>query len=444
MTTIVAGHLVTMDPERPVAEAMAVVAGRIAAVGSLAEVRAAYPEAAVERPDAGAVLPGLIDAHLHLARAALKFEHDAGGAEPDVPGFLEIMARDWHGEEWDVPRSPAERADALRRVQPLLHGLGITGVVDPAVTEPELRGYQESWRRGELTVRVTAMPYPGLGTPRAPTVEDAIGRLSGLGLHTGFGDDVLRIGGVKVYFDGEGLKSEALLDAPWPSTGSPGRQLLADEDFAEFARFCIEYGWSMGVHAVGGGAVAKVVDLLARAAGERSLRDGRFQIIHGYLDVAPATIARAAELGLVASAQPSITWFNGARLAEELGARTDTINPLRSWLDAGARVALGSDGPFFPFDPWQLMWTAVTRRVDRRDDPLGPTEAITVAEALAGYTRSAADAAFAGADRGVLRAGRLADWIAVDRDPTALPADDLRSVRVLRTEVGGRTVFRES
>jgi hypothetical protein len=407
-----------------------------------------------------------VDAHLHLARMALKFEHDAAGAagagsaasaadavgaagagpdgfgQPDVHGFLEIMARDWHGEEWNVPRPPAERADALRRVQPYLHGLGITGVIDPAATGPELRGYQEAWRRGELTVRVTAMPYPELGTPRAPTVDDLIERLTGLGVTTGFGDDVLRIGGIKVYFDGEGLKSEALLPAPWPSTGSTGRQLLSDDDFDRVARFCVENGWSMGVHTVGGAAVGKVVDALGRAAGGASLHDTRVQIIHSYLDVPPAVIERAAELGLVVSAQPSITWFNGARLAEQLGARTDTINPLRSWLAAGARVALGSDGPFFPFDPWHLIWTAVTRRVDRRADPLGPAEAVPVEAALAAYTRGAADAAFAGDRRGMLRAGHLADWIAVDRDPLAVPVDDLRSLRVLRTDVGGRTVFR--
>jgi predicted amidohydrolase YtcJ len=116
---------------------------------------------------------------------------------------------------------------------------------------------------------------------------------------------------------------------------------------------------------------------------------------------------------------------------------------VRSWLDAGAVVAFGSDGPFFAFDPRHLIWQAVTRRVRGESVPLSLDEAITVDEALAAYTTGSAYAAFAESTRGMLRAGYLADWALWSADPTFVPIDQLRTLRVLRTDVGGRTVHDE-
>ncbi|BCJ62065.1 amidohydrolase [Micromonospora endophytica] len=443
---VIVGQIRTMDPARPLAEAMAVAGERILAVGTRAEVLAGAPaHATIEDLGGATVTPGLIDTHLHMQRGGLKIIHDLGAAHHDLDLVIETMREKGFEAGWGPqPPTLADRTAALRLVQPLMHQLGFTGIIDPAATHDELRGYQESWSRGELTMRVVAMPYPDVGDFAHPEVERAIERLRGVGLRTGFGDDRLRIGGIKVYFDGEAMKGAALRRTPWPHNGSTGEQRIPTADFQRLLDFCATDGWSVGVHAVGGAGIATVLDCFAEADRKHRIAGRQWQIIHGYLEVEPESMALAARLGVVLAAQPSIPLRNAAGLVARLGAGAERMNPLRSWLDAGVPVVLGSDGPFFPFDPRELIWSAVTRRVRGRAEPLAPEEAITVAEAFAAYTVTAAEAAFDGDGRGRLTPGRLADWVAFDRDPLAVAPDDLLALRVLRTVVGGRTVHQAS
>lgn len=434
-TTVYVAPIVTMDAEAPDAEAFAVHDGRIVAVGSVDAVRAAAGDAALEELD-GVVLPGLIDAHMHMERAGLK-ALDYVSDEDDVDVYMERMRDSFHD---DGPEDPPfeDRIRALVRVQPLLHALGITGVVDPAVTIDEMRGYQEAHRRGLLTMRTVAMPFFDIGSPRFPDVDAAIEHLDGTGVSTGFGDDVLRIGPIKVYADGEALKGQALLEQPWDDTGYRGLQRITDEDFTRLVEWCGAHSWGVGTHAVGGGAVA----LLARAyatAGE-AVATRRFQAIHAYLEPGDDAIGELAAMGTIASLQPSIIWHNGSGLRAKLGERAERANPVRTWLDAGAVLALGSDGPFFAFDPRHLMWQTITRCVAGEVEPLGMAEAITIEEALAGYTTGAAYASLAERDRGAIRVSMHADWALWSADPRRVATDELRALEVRRTDVGGRTV----
>lgn len=442
-TSVYVAPVVTMDPEAPDAQAFAVRDGRIIAVGTadgvVDEVVASVPDASVTELD-GVVLPGLIDAHLHMQRAGLK-ALDYLSDEDDVDTYIARMHASFDD---DGPEHPPfeDRVQALVRVQPLLHALGITGVVDPAVTIDEMRGYQEAHRRGLLTMRTVAMPFLDIGSPEFPDVDAVITHLDGTGVSTGFGDDLLRLGPIKVYADGEALKGQALLEHPWDDSGYTGLQRITDEEFTRLVRWCGEHGWGVGTHAVGGGAIA----LLARAyatAGD-AVATRRFQAIHAYLAPSAESIRALAQIGTIASLQPSIIWHNGAGLRAKLGDRAERANPIRSWVDAGAVLALGSDGPYFAFDPRHLMWQTVTRRVAGEAEPLSLDEAITIEQALAGYTTGAAYASLAEHDRGAIRVGMRADWALWSADPRGVPTDDLRALRVHRTDVGGVTVYEES
>ncbi|WP_084502683.1 amidohydrolase [Microbacterium indicum] len=434
------GGVVTMDPGRPHAEAFAVCGDRLTAVGTFEEVReVAGLEAEVVELD-GVVLPGLIDAHMHMQRAGLK-ALDYVDEGDDVERYIDAM-RDSFDD--DGPEHPPfeDRIRALVRVQPLLHSLGFTSIVDPAVSPDEFRGYQESRRRGLLTMRTVMMPWHDLGSPEIPDVDAVIARLDGIGLSTGFGDDLLRVGPIKVYADGEALKGQALLEEPWDDSGYRGVQRISDEDFARLVRWCAEHGWGVGAHAVGGAAVSLVArTYAAEAAG--AIRDRRHQLIHAYLEPSAETMALAAREGIIASLQPGIAIWNAPGLREKLGARAERIDPVRSWIDSGAPVAFGSDGPFFAFDPRHLIWHVVTRQIDGHP-PLDSAEAITVSQALAAYTTGAAYAAMGEESQGMLRAGRLADWALWSDDPTRVPIDDVRRLTVRRTVVGGRTVYRRA
>ncbi|MEV6349608.1 amidohydrolase family protein [Actinoplanes sp. NPDC051851] len=435
---IVIAPVVTMDSSRPHAGALATLGDRILAVGTVDEVRAACPpDTPAEKLDA-VIVPGLIDAHLHMLRAGLKaLTVPAPGGTWTAASYVAEMERTADLDEWRPgPPSPADRAAALRVIQPLLHALGITSVVDPAVTVDEMRAYQRARADGALTMRTVVMPH---------VTEDALLRLDGTGVATGFGDDHLRLGGIKVYFDGEGMRRQALLEREWtPGTGDYGLQRVDDEEFRRLALHCAAHGWSMGVHVVGGGAVARVLRVFEEVDEVTPIRDLRFQLIHAYLEPSAESMALAARLGVVASLQPSIHEINAKGLIEHLGDRAVDADPLRSWIDSGATVALGSDGPFFPFDPLHMMWKARTRMVRGLPDPVAPEQAITGFEALAAYTTGAAYAAFASQNRGVLRPGLLADWVALSADPVTCTPDQLAAARVLRTVVGGTTVFEAS
>ncbi|MFT4043699.1 MAG: amidohydrolase family protein [Gordonia sp. (in: high G+C Gram-positive bacteria)] len=432
-------RVITGNPDAPHAHAFAVHHGRVVAVGELAAVAAAVPEGTAVTELDGVVMPGLIDAHMHLQRGGLK-ALDYLAPDDDVEAFIVAMHDSFDD---DGPADPpfADRIRAIERVQPLLHALGITGIIDPAVTPDELRGYRTAHDRGLLTMRTLAMPYLELGSSATPSVDAIIDRLDGVGIATGFGDEMLRLGPIKVYADGEALAGQALLNAPWDDTGYRGRQRIGTDEYDRLATWCAGHGWGVGTHAVGGAAVDLVVGAAQRAG--PAARDLRFQVIHAYLEPSAEVMRRAAAAGVIASLQPSIIWHNGAGLRRVLGERVETANPVRSWLDAGVRVAFGSDGPFFAFDPRHLMWQAVTRRVEGAERPLAAREAISIGEALAAYTTGSAYAAFAEHERGALRPGYRADWALWSADPTSVPVDDVRGLTVLRTDVGGRTVYQK-
>ena len=439
---LVLGDVITMDPGRPRAEAIAIADGRVLAVGSREEAAAALPPGApVEQPGGGAIVPGLIDSHLHMQWAGLKLLRLLGPDAAAAPLEESLAALDaeqlhWEGEEPTLD----QRLAGLRLIQPVLHELGVVGVVDPAVVPAEMAAYVAANRRGELTVRVVAMPHPDLERGAAP----AIAALDGIGARTGLGDEMLRIGGVKIYFDGVGKDGSALRREPWPGREEEpdgrGWQRLPDEEFEALARWCAREGYSVGVHVVGGGGIDRVLAAFARIDAETPLRGLGFTLIHAYLEPSPANMELAAALGVLVAAQPAIHWWNGTGLEGRLGPGAREANPIDAWLRAGVTVGGGSDGPYFPLDPRLGLWQSRTREVRGEEDPHGPAHGLDAARALALYTTGAAAVSLAGERRGSLRPGLAADWAALSVDPLTASPEEVRSMTVLRTAVGGATV----
>ncbi|HWI73495.1 MAG TPA: amidohydrolase family protein [Baekduia sp.] len=446
MAQIVLGDIRTLDPAggRAVVEAMAIGGGRVLAVGTRAEAQAAAPAGTpVHRPDGAVIVPGLIDAHLHLQWAGLKLLRLLGPDDGPIPvaDALAALDADAFSVPWpDGEPTLDERLAGLRLIQPVIHALGITGVVDPAVLPAELAAYTECHRRGELTVRVVAMPHPDVSAG----ADGAIRALDALGVRTGFGDAQLRLGGVKVYFDGVGMGATALRREPWPGREDEpdgrGWQRLPTEDFAAIADYCARERWSLGVHVVGGGGIDAVLGVFAAVDARTPIADRRFTLIHAYLEPSAANLAQARGLGVLVAAQPSIHWSNGAGLVARLGPEAAASNPLRSWIDAGVTVAGGSDGPDFPLDPRLGLWQARTRRVRGDDAPHAPEQALDAAQALALYTTQAAVASLCDDERGMLRPGLLADWTALSVDPVRAGPDAVRTMTIAETAVGGRRV----
>ncbi len=439
---IVIGPVRTMDESQPLAEAFAVSDGLVVAVGGTADVRAALP-GAHELHHEGLVTPGLVDSHLHFQRGGLKAVRylDENATLDDFLALCAETADD--DDDWWPGQEPTldDRREGIRRGQRYSAALGLTGAIDPAVTLAEWEGYSAARANGELALRFVAMPWIPIADGSGPAAARVLEGLEAFGGRTGEGDDHLRLGGTKLYLDGEGMKGEALLEKPWGHSGLHGVQRLATDDLVELVVGAAKRGWGAGCHAVGSAAVAVALDAYAAAADAGvDIAALRYQLIHAYLEPSIQSRRRAAALGVIASLQPSLLYSNAEGLFDRLGERALPSNPMRDWLDDGATVALGSDGPYFPFDPRLLMDQAVARiTLHQPEGGFGASQAVSVEEALRSLTVAGAVASFAEERRGRIAVGMQADWVLWDRDPLLVPGN-ARSLTALRTVVGGTVV----
>jgi len=202
-------------------------------------------------------------------------------------------------------------------------------------------------------------------------------------------------------------------------------------------------GLQVMVHAIGDRAIRDLLDIYRDVADANGARDRRFRMEHAQ-HIAPGDIGRFAAQGVIACMQPYHAIDDGRWAEQVIGPeRAGTTYAFRSLLDSGARVAFGSDWSVAPATPIEGIYAAVTRRTLDDANPGGwiPEQKISVDEALHAYTTTAAYASFDENLKGMLKPGLLADFVLLDRDLTAIPPETIRDTRILRTVVGGKTVF---
>jgi predicted amidohydrolase YtcJ len=261
----------------------------------------------------------------------------------------------------------------------------------------------------------------------------------------GRGGEWLRIGGLKGFMDGSlGSHTAAMFE---PFTDAPDdRGLLLNEldDMRDWIGGADAAGLHVIVHAIGDRAIHDLLDIYLEIAAANGERDRRFRIEHAQ-HIAPQDIGRFAQQHVIASMQPYHAIDDGRWAEKVIGPeRAQTTYAFRSLMESGARVAFGSDWSVAPATPIEGIYAAVTRRTldDANPDGWIPEQKISVEQALHAYTTEAAYASFDENIKGMLRAGMLADFVILDRDLTKIPTETIREARVLRTVVGGKTVFR--
>ncbi len=335
-----------------------------------------------------------------------------------------------------IPRpSAAQTAAALRRALPTLWRVGLTGVHD-FDRRNCFAALQLLHAADELKLRVLkSIPLEDL--PLA----------AGLGLRTGFGDDMLRIGAVKVFMDGALGPQTAAMLAPYEGTDDCGILMMDADQLFEHGRLAAQNGLSLAVHAIGDRAVRAVLDAYQRLRGYEHEHlagpDLRHRIEHVQV-IHPADAGRLAELNVIASMQPLHATSDMLIADRHWGPRAGLAYAWRTQLQAGARVAFGSDAPVESPNPFLGLHAAVTRR--RADGSPGvdgwyPAQRLTLAEALHGYTAGAAYAAGMEDRLGRLAPGYLADLIVLETDPFRCNPHELRDIRPVRTMVGGQWVY---
>jgi predicted amidohydrolase YtcJ len=334
-----------------------------------------------------------------------------------------------------LPGDPPDIAvRAARLVSEKAAEVGLTTIHDIFLGPDEMRGYQEAQRRGWLKVRVQM-------SPRIGSIVDAE-KLAQMGVHTGFGNDLLKFGAAKMFADG-GMGARTVAIYPPGVIGEPSnlgvlRWTLAEMEKAHL--LAAGAGWQLETHAIGDRAIDEVLDSYAAVIKQLGLKDARFRIVHAGIST-PAVQKRMHELNVVIDGNPPFVYWIGSWFQKYGTERVRWSYPAKSYIENGIIEAAGSDVAVTPISPWWGIWAAVVRRDLQTDQIIAPEERISIEQALTLYTRNGAYAGFEEDRKGALEPGKLADFIVIDRDVLSVPADELKDVKVLQTFVNGQSVY---
>ncbi len=361
------------------------------------------------------------------------------------------IVRDEHGEptgilqetaklmvERILPASgKAEQRKALSDALAEAARFGITSIHDNAPAE-DIALYQEFRERGDLTVRVNTL-LRGWEVPE-PFLEPMIK----MGVRTGFGDDWIKLGALKLSLDGTlGSRTAAMLEPYSDDPGNTGVFRISQEELNPIIERAHRHRIQVALHAIGDAACRMALDAIEHVTKQFDWPDHRHRIEHEQ-SITREDMERFPQLGVIASLQPvhgitDLNWVE-SRVGPE---RVKTAYAWRSFLDIGTHICLGTDWPVETLDPRVGLYHAVTRQDIHGNPPGGrwPGEALTIEETLKGYTLDAAWAEFAEDRKGSLVPGKYADLCILDADPTAVDPNELLNLGVLATVVEGRTVY---
>jgi hypothetical protein len=527
------GNVYTMDAAQPRAQAMAIdtLSGRILAVGENDEVRRfAHHGSELVDLRGRTVLPGFIDAHIHLLATAYRAHYiDASVCTNEeqvaelvrqraarTPPGQWIQGGRWYKDAWQGQQFPTRASlDAAAPAHPVAlwskdgHVLWVNALalqragIDARTRDPangsilrdatgEPTGILAEEEATDLVYRVIDKSDPVLTRhlveqslqdllrAGVTTIHDIEGRdafslfqqlraedrlglrvqmilprralteLQTLGLQAGFGDDMLRLAGVKIFADGTlGSQTAAMLEDFENCPGQRGILALPESAMMETVNLATELGIHVAIHAIGDRAVRVALNSIERAQqrlSNASMRQThlRYRVEHAQL-VAPEDLERMRRLGVVASIQPFHAVADRDLAERYWGQRYRRAYAYRTMQEMGIPLALGSDAPVETFDPLSILYAAI-----QRTDPATPErsawlpeQALPVVQALWGYTLGAAYAAGEEHDKGSLQPGKLGDAVVLREDLLALEPARLRENGVQATIVGGSVLYGE-
>lgn len=524
-------HIVTLDPQSTVAQAIAIRDGRFVAVGQSDEVRAlAGPNTGEMDLEGRTLVPGLGDNHFHSIGGGPGVDLSQARSLSDVqaalaarvtevePGDVIVSNSDWHegqlkeqrlpyrrdldqavpnnpvvvvrgGHEYvlnsaaltrwgiteatpqpaggligrdaagrlngelvdrakDLVRLPRrERPDYEERIQALadehgrLNEAGLT-TVRYGSGSPELYGMlRDMKQRGILTVRTSVLFRLGGATDPA-TLDQTF---SEWGVGPNDGDEWVRVAGIKLGVDGgfEGGLLREPYEAPWDGEGGfNGLQTAPTGPYIALVRALNARGWRVATHAVGDAAIDLVLEAYEAAHRDSSIVGRRWVIEHAFVSQ-PDQLPRMKALELHISAQDHL-YLAAPSLRKYWGVeRADGVTPVRTYLDAGLDVSLGTDSPVVPYRPMWVLYHFITRNTISAG-VAGPDQRIGREDALRLSSLGNAQLTFEEDQKGSIEVGKLADLIVLSEDIMSVPEERIEDIDVVLTMVGGDIVYRES
>jgi len=355
-------------------------------------------------------------------------------------GILRETARQAVAEAIPAPTHDQRRA-AMERALAEAARWGVTSVQDNSADWDDFRVLEEIEKDGKLTARVSEwLPF-----------DDPLNQLDTKRKSHPSGDPMLHTGMLKGFMDGSlGSHTAAMIE---PYADDPKNTGLPRYDTAklnDMAKERVLAGYQVGLHAIGDKGAQMALDAFAeaeRAAREKKVKaanggdDYRLRIEHAQV-VTPLQIVKFRDLKIVASMQPchllsDMKWAQ-ARLGEKRAAHSYAWT---EFLKRGVPLAFGTDYPVESISPFRGLYAATTRKSENGKAEYFPEQKISMDQAIAAYTAGSAFAQFEEKQKGLIVPGMFADFVVLDRDITAVVPQKLLDTHVLRTVVGGKTVF---
>jgi len=393
-----------------------------------------------------------VDGHLAVANTrALQLASVTLASRDPLGGHID---RNENGEPTGIVRDTAQQA--VRAVIPApthekeragievaladLAEHGITSAQDNSSWE-DFQIYEELEKEGKLTARISEW------LPFDDSVEDLTKKRDSHPLN----DLMLRTGMLKGFMDGSlGGHTAALLEPYADDPKNSGLARYEADKLNEMAKERVLAGFQLGFHAIGDKGIQMALDAFARA--EKAARENKVKAANGSDDfrlriehaqvTTPAQISRFKELKVVASMQPSHVLTDMRWAQDRIGTkRAATSYAWAALLNKGVTVAFGTDYPVELVNPFRGLYAAVTRKSEDGKQEYFPEQKLTMDQAIAAYTTGSAFAEFEEKEKGKLVPGMLADFVVLDRDITATAPEKVLATKVLKTVVGGKTVY---
>ena len=352
-----------------------------------------------------------------------RFEHDAAG---HLTGFVGDAAAQVFFKFIPEKNTRQDYRQGAALISKLFASKGVTSACDADASPEDVQGYQDARDAGELAIRV----YCHVSAA-------SLDHFMAAGIHTGFGDEWVRIGGVKQYADGSISERTAWLSQPY--IGIPGNyvglQLSTREQLHETGRKAHAAGWQLATHANGDLAIDRILSVYEQIQKELPKKDPRFRIEHCTL-LTDTLIQRMRDLQVIPAPFSCYVYFHGDVMHFYGQERTRHMFPMRSFLNAGLRPTDSSDYTASPSDPMMWLQSQLTR-TDMQGNVWGANQRITLPEAIRCGTINGAYAAFEEDLKGSIQPGQLADLVVLAQDPFKTDPSELLKIHVERTMVGG-------
>lgn len=355
-----------------------------------------------------------------------QFDHDTAG---HLTGRINERAIESFNKVIPATNTRDDYREGVKLIAKMMTKAGITSVGDALGSPADLQAYQDARDSGDLLFRVYCFIH-----------SSSIDQMIAAGVRTGFGDEWVRVGGMKQVADGAISGRTARLSHPY--VGHPndyGTFSATEEELYEYGRKAYAAGWQLGTHANGDVAIERILNVYERLNREIPRKDPRFRIEHCTV-INDSIIQRMRALNVIPTPFSTYVYYHGEKMQYYGEQRLQHMFALRTFIDAGLRPTQASDYPPGEFAPMMALQSEVTR-TDMTGHVWGANQRISVEEAIFVGTMNGAYASYEENLKGSIEPGKLADLVVLGRDPFKEDPSTLVTIPVERTMAGGKWVY---